>query len=181
MLLKEKKEIEDWLKKYDIKFYELIENKEYGYVVNVNNDVYLDNKNLKNIKVRFNEINGWFSCNYNQLKSLEGCPKIINGLFNCSNNQLNSLEFCPEIIKESFWCHSNNLNIEGLKCLPKEIGFDCIEIDENHELGDLQFIDQFTILKEKVKEILKTKEEKENLLKIINKNTLNIKNNIYKI
>lgn len=36
MLLKTKIEIENWLNKYEIENYELIEDKDYGYVVNVN-------------------------------------------------------------------------------------------------------------------------------------------------
>ena len=65
MLLKEKEEIEAWLNQYKIQNYELKKDKEYGYVVNVNNNVDLTNKNLKNIDVKFNEINGYFDCSHN--------------------------------------------------------------------------------------------------------------------
>ena len=36
MLLRKKEEIEDWLNEYKIKNYKLIENEEYGYIVNIN-------------------------------------------------------------------------------------------------------------------------------------------------
>lgn len=39
MLLKNKVEIEKWLNQYNVKKYELIEDEEYGYVVNVNEHV----------------------------------------------------------------------------------------------------------------------------------------------
>ena len=86
MLLRKKEEIESWLNKYNIKDYKLIEDEKYSYVVNVNSCVHLFKKKLKNIKVKFNEINGYFNCNMNELKSLEGCPNIVNGSFYCSRN-----------------------------------------------------------------------------------------------
>ena len=49
MLLREKKEIKNWLNQYGIENYKLIENEEYGYVVNCFDDVDLYEKKLKKI------------------------------------------------------------------------------------------------------------------------------------
>ena len=139
MLLREKKEIEDWLNKYEIKYYKLIEDKDYGYIVNVNADVYLCNQDLVEIKIKFNKVTGYFDCsenlltslkgcpeivdgnfyyNYNKLKTLKGCPEIV-GIFNCSYNRLESLEGCPQIINKDFYCNHNKLT--SLKGCPEII------------------------------------------------------------
>lgn len=71
----------------------------------------------------------------------------------------------------SFFAYENNLTIEGLKYLPK-IKIDYLNLLDNEKLGDLQKINNFSELKEK----LNIYYEKENLLNIINKESLN-KNN----
>ena len=219
MLLRKKEQIETWLNKYNIHNYELIENAEYGYVVNVNGEVNLFNNNLKSIDVKFNEIkgsftcawnllttlegcpeivegdfyciynqlkslkccptivNGSFNCSYNRLTSLEGSPEIINGDFYCADNRLTSLEGCPTIVNGSFNCHYNQLTIEGFFDKFKTLKVDKIDIYGNEELEDLQYIDNFSELKEKVLILL----EKDNLLNIINKENFNKENNINKI
>lgn len=113
-LLVDKASIEKWLIKHDIVKFELIEDKNYGYVVNVDQHVSLINKDLKALKVKFNVINGNFSCNDNQLISLKGCPHTVNGLFNCSYNNLNSLEGGPHTVNGVFDCSENHLvNLVG--------------------------------------------------------------------
>ena len=85
-----------------------------NYVVNtdgsidVDKDVRLYNKNLTKLPLKFNKVNG-FSCNNNQLTSLEGCPKEVNGNFSCSSNKLTSFEFAPKIIRGNFYCVNNNI------------------------------------------------------------------------
>ena len=117
MLLRKKEEIEAWLNKYKIENYELIEDQEYGYMVNVNNNVFLNHKNLKSLEVKFNKINGYFDCCHNELTSLEGCPKIIKEYFDCSSNKLKSLKGCPEIVDGNFNCSFNELT--SLKGAPE--------------------------------------------------------------
>ena len=86
MLLRKKEDIEAWLNEYHVQNYELIEDKKYGYVVNVNGNVDLKNRKLRSIKIKFNEVNGFFDCSENQLKLLKGCPEIVNRGFSCNNN-----------------------------------------------------------------------------------------------
>jgi len=78
---------------------------------------------------------GNFYCSYNQLTSLEFCPKEVGGYFYCSSNKLISLEFCPEKVGGNFWCSSNKLT--SLEFCPKEVGgyFYC----SNNKLTSLEF------------------------------------------
>ena len=52
---------------------------------------------------------GNFYCSFNQLTSLEFCPKEVGGDFYCFNNQLTSLEFCPKEVGGDFYCFNNQL------------------------------------------------------------------------
>ena len=107
--IKSKIKILYFLKKYNIKDYELIEDEENSYIVNVNGNVCLIDSNLKSINIQFNEVSGYFDCSYNQLKSLKGCPKVVKDFY-CNYNKLTSLEFSPEIVNGNFNCGKNNLN-----------------------------------------------------------------------
>ena len=86
------------------------------------------------------------------------------------------------MINGDFYLDKNNLNIEGLKNL---LIINEIEVFlfGNEKLGDLQNINDFNVLREKIKELFKIKEEKENLLNLINQEELNtnIKSSINKI
>ena len=107
MLLKKKKEIENWLNQYHIQNYELIKDKKYGYIVNCKTPVSLSYKNLKSIDIKFNEVNGFFDCSNNDLISLEGSPVKCHDFY-CQNNQLTSLKYSP-LFLNSLEASSNNL------------------------------------------------------------------------
>ena len=94
--------------------------------LDVEGSVNLSFLRLKEIPLKFNKVNGFFDCSYNQLTSLEGCPKIVNGNFYCSSNQLTSLEGSPKIINDFFSCDNNELT--SLKGCPKEVNrvFSCV-------------------------------------------------------
>ena len=51
-------------------------------------DVDLSRKDLIKIPLKFNKVNGLFSCSNNLLTSLEGCPKEGGGDFFGSRNNL---------------------------------------------------------------------------------------------
>lgn len=133
-LLQNKEKIIAWLNQYQIKDYEVVEDNEYGYVVNVEGGVDISNKNLKLIAVKFNEVKGNFNCAKNQLATLEGGPKEVGGYFGCANNQLVSLEGCPKKVGGFFFCPYNQLTT--LDGAPKEIGgsFNC----RNNQLVSLE-------------------------------------------
>ena len=125
MLLRKKEDIEKWLNQHNVKNYKLIEDQEYGYIVNVNDNVALGYLGLKNIKVKFNKIKGHFNCENNELTSLEGCPEIVGGDFNCSSNSLTTLKFGPKIVMKSYYCYFNELiSLKGCSKII-EYSFDC--------------------------------------------------------
>ena len=47
-----------------------------------------DNTGLTEFPPNLVEVTGYFSCDYNQLTSLEGCPQIVKEDFYCYNNPL---------------------------------------------------------------------------------------------
>jgi len=73
--------------------------------------------NLKQLPLTFNEVDGYFTCETNNLTTLEGCPKKVCGDFYCSRNKLTSLEHSPKIIEVNFICWDNNhiTSLEGLE------------------------------------------------------------------
>ena len=102
-----------------------------NYIVNpdesidVNGDVDLYNKGFVELPLRFNKVTGCFDCGYNNLTTLEGCPRWIGGFFYCSRNELTSLEFSPDYVGDYFNCVQNYLT--SLKFSPDYVGsnFNC--------------------------------------------------------
>ena len=70
--------------------------------------------NLLKIPFAFNEVDGYFMCSMNKLRSLEGSPKIVKGDFFCDGNKLVSLKGAPKIVRGTFSCTQNPLqSLEG--------------------------------------------------------------------
>jgi len=137
-------EIKDLCSKYDIENYQIRDDGS----IDVDGDVDLYNRDLKQLPLIFNEVGGYFNCGDNNLTTLKGCPKEVHRWFNYSYNILTSLEHSPEIVEGNFSCRYNyhitsleglentyivgELNVWGcdnlytLKGFPKKIGgFDC--------------------------------------------------------
>ena len=112
------KSIESICKKYGIENYTINEDG----TVDVNGDVYLNSKGLKEIPLKFGYVSGDFFCDYNGLISLEGAPSEVGGYFSCCYNQLASLEGAPRKVGECFGCHNNQLT--SLIGSPEKIGED---------------------------------------------------------
>lgn len=129
--LKSKKEIKDWLDEMEVKNYIINEDS----TVDVKSGVILSHKKLNIIPIKFNNVEGSFWCNSNNLQSLIGCPTIMGGelycsdnqlitlygcpnsviSLNCCNNNLTSLHDCPNIIKKTLYCIENKLtSLTGL-------------------------------------------------------------------
>lgn len=133
-LLKNKKEIIAWLNQHKVEKYTLIKDIEYGFLVDVDGDVFLNGTNLLSIPINFNIVSKGFYCSNNQLTSLEGCPKEVGLSFDCSFNNLRSLHFSPKSIGKIFYCHDNDLlSLEGAPISVGEI-FDC----SNNKLTSLE-------------------------------------------
>ena len=74
---------------------------------NVDGDVELSHRGLKELPFRFGLVTGYFSCSHNQLASLEGSPDSVGGNFYCSDNQLTNLEGAPNSVGGNFSCYDN--------------------------------------------------------------------------
>ena len=111
-MLTNKQDIKIWLNKYKITNYTINED----LSVDVDGDVYLYYKKLKEIPVKFNIIKGIFDCDNNQLTSNKFFPKEVYGKFSCHNNQFKNLDNFPKLVTS--WIvigRSPNLeNINGL-------------------------------------------------------------------
>ena len=83
--------------------------------IDVEGRVFLYGRNLKEIPLKFNKINGDFDISHNTLSNLYNSPKYITGNFNCSNNSiLTSLEGAP-ISCNLFACTNTILqSLEGM-------------------------------------------------------------------
>ena len=97
-------DIDNICKNYNIRNYSI----NTDGTIDVNGIVYLSNILLTKLPLKFNKV-GYFYCNDNNLKSLEGSPVEVNGVFNCRFNKLISFEYAPKIIRGGFICSYNNI------------------------------------------------------------------------
>jgi hypothetical protein len=110
-------EVSDWLDDKKIKDYTIHDD----LSVSVKGDVIISNQNLILLPIQFNDIQGSFACQNNQLISLHGMPKKVDLIFNCSKNRLTSLEFAP--ICHSLFCSYNPIDIMDLIKNPYPLSF----------------------------------------------------------
>jgi hypothetical protein len=92
--------------------------------IDVDGNVDLYNKlgDMEKLPVKFGKVAGWFSCEGNELTTLEGCPNYVGGSFGCeficSENNLTTLEGCPKYIDGDCYCdiltHHILGNIQGV-------------------------------------------------------------------
>jgi hypothetical protein len=118
------KSIEDWCIELGLENFEIEENG----IVNVDANVTISARKLYEIPIKFGIVNGFFTCGYNNLKSLEGSPSSVSGNFSCGGNELTSLKYSPiKIYGGYFHCQYNKL--KSLKGSPKEIpgSFECFD------------------------------------------------------
>ncbi len=88
-------------------------------LVDVDDDVWLNGKELTKLPLRFGNVSGIFSCYENNLTSLKGCPKFVGEDFYCYQNKLASLEGGPKSVGGRFWCWKNQLT--SLRFAPEEV------------------------------------------------------------
>lgn len=101
--------IHEICEKYDIENY-VINNG----LVDVNGDVFLIERGLSDLPLRFGKVSGNFNISENNITSLEGSPSTVGGNFDCSDNKLTSLEGSPSTIGGRFDCSDNYLiTLEG--------------------------------------------------------------------
>jgi len=134
-----KEEVIEVCEKYDIRKYTINDD----LSIDVNGGVFLRNKKLEYLPLRFNYVSGSFNCSYNRklrslkgspqtvgghfychsnkLKTLEGCPQTVDGFFDCSHNELKTLEGSPQTVGGNFYCYKNELR--DLEHFPEVNGF----------------------------------------------------------
>ena len=152
-----KSEIDKICRKYDIRNYTI----NTDGSIDVNGDdtllyggVGLGIMDLKKLPLKFNKVDGWFNCNFNMMKSLEGSPIEVNGDFNCVGNELTSFKFAPRIIRGDFYCSSNYIKtFEYFPSFVKDI-FNCVEnpIYEVwylfHDTSKIELLNDFDIFRD---------------------------------
>lgn len=121
-MFKNKEKIKDWLMLMEIEGYTINED----LTVDVNRDVNISNKNLTEIPIKFNVINGNFDCSKNMLSTMKNFPCKINGSLYANQNLLENCKGCP-LVSEDLFIYDNK--ITNLKGCPQEImgDFDCSE------------------------------------------------------
>ena len=103
-------------KRYNIRNYTINDD----LSIDVDGVVYLDNRNLEYLPLRFNYVSGEFDCFKNILVSLEGSPLTLGGNFDCGYNELKTLEGSPQTVDGNFVCHNNKL--KTLEGSPQTVG-----------------------------------------------------------
>ena len=98
-----KSDVEAWCEEMEIQNYTINSQGE----IDVNGNVNLNNKNLKELPYKFGRVDGYFDISNNpNLTSLKNCPdKIVGDYFSCSEcTKLDSLEGCPKEVGWNFYC-----------------------------------------------------------------------------
>ena len=122
--------IDEICRKYDITNYTVNDDG----TIDVNGNVWLNNRDLVEFPLTFNRVSGYFNCGSNELTTLKGSPRWVGGYFSCGGNLLTSLEFSPDYIEMDFLCNDNRLT--SLVGSPKHVGgdFDC---SDNEDLNNI--------------------------------------------
>lgn len=87
-----------------------------GWVVN--SDLNLSYSHLYFLPI-IKKVYGYFFCDFNNLITLNGSPKIVYGGFRCDLNYLTTLQGAPQLVNGDFCCNSNKL--KTLLWLPQQI------------------------------------------------------------
>jgi hypothetical protein len=72
--------------------------------------------------IKFGKVSEDFWCFDNQLRTLEGSPRVAGSGFWCSRNQLKTLEGSPRVVGGRFYCYENPLiSLEGAPEVIKDV------------------------------------------------------------
>ena len=98
-----KVDMEAWCEEMRIKNYTINSQGE----IDVDGNVMLYKKDLKELPYKFGTINGFFDISGNpNLTSLKNCPNKLGNYFSCSGcHKLDSLEGCPIYVEWNFYCY----------------------------------------------------------------------------
>jgi hypothetical protein len=93
-----------------------------------------NNNELTSLEGAPQTVSFYFLCNNNRLTSLEGAPQTVSFYFRCDNNELTSLEGAPLTVGGNFYCHDNELT--SLEGAPQTVGGDFV--CHNNQLTSLE-------------------------------------------
>ena len=84
-------------------------------LVDIKGSFYCSSQGLEDfLGIRFGKVDGYFYCDGNQLRTLEGSPREVGRYFYCYSNQLRTLEGSPREVGGHFYCSGNPLiSLEG--------------------------------------------------------------------
>ena len=119
-----KQEIESWCNEMKIRNYTINSKGE----IDVNGDVYLRDKDFKELPYKFGKVDRDFNINFNiNLISLKNCPDEVGGIFNCVHcKNLITLEGAPQKVGDIFKC-DDCTSLTSLEGAPQKVGksFNC--------------------------------------------------------
>ncbi|MBO4710944.1 hypothetical protein J5681_03390 [bacterium] len=89
--------IANFITKYGIQNTNIRKDINYIYVIDVDGNVNLSNKNLTDpdMTAKFGKVTGNFECKNNELTSLDFAPEFVGGVFDCSSNNINNFDNIP--------------------------------------------------------------------------------------
>jgi len=100
------KEIHDVCREYGIMDYTI----NIDGSIDVDDDVFLYNKGLTKLPMKFNHVSGNFNCSGNNLTTLEFSPQTVGGYFDCGYNNLTTLLGGPQSVDGDFYCSYNPIH-----------------------------------------------------------------------
>ena len=107
-------------KKYDIKNYTI--NPDGS--IDVDGNIGLRNIGMISLPLKFNKVNGYFSCSVNNITTLEGSPNYVGMNFHCQDTSITTLKGAPSYIGGDFYCDNNMLT--SLEYSPDYVRYDFI-------------------------------------------------------
>lgn len=110
-----KEKITQWLLSHNVQNFSIFEHFSHGYVIDVQGDLDLSNKNLNKLPYKFSHVTKGCYLSGNCLTSLEGAPEKVGEDFDCSHNELISLDNFPYFVGGSIFCHENKIkDLKGI-------------------------------------------------------------------
>ena len=115
--------------------------------ISVVGDIYLIDKSIAHLPVKFRKINGSFGCYSTNLTSLEGSPQEVCD-YSCAYTKITSLIGSPKKVGGNFWC--TNTKITSLDGVPDFIGngfycgntpfYERLLVDENTQISAVKYL-----------------------------------------
>ena len=116
--------------------------------ISVDGNVYLNDKSITHLPVKFRKVSGHFYCSYTNLTSLEGSPQEVGGYFSANNTNIISLKGSPKTVGNDFYCYDTKMtNLEGA---PEFIGgdfycrntpfYEQLLVDENTQISAVRYL-----------------------------------------